>query len=51
MQQRKYKKSKKKKDFEELLRKEWLKKNKITKCEDAYLDNPYKQKAGHRIEF
>lgn len=25
------------------LQKDWLKKNKPTKCPDAYLDNPYKQ--------
>ena len=26
------------------LQNQWLKKNKITKCPDAYMDNPYKQK-------
>ena len=42
---------KKKRTFEEekqhmlKLQKQWLKKNKIKKCPDAYLDNPYKQSA------
>ena len=40
---------KKKRTFEEekqhmlKLQKQWLKKNKIKKCPDAYMDNPYKQ--------
>lgn len=51
MKKVKLSKAEKSKNHMALLQKEWLKKNKVTKCPDVFMDNPYKRMNTSYIEF